>query len=154
MKPESVLKITKEFEKNLTKLSKSYVAVGLPQERVGGKVYGNGKSVIEIGMFHEFGTQHIPVRSFLRVPFAVKRDELNKFINKQLENVFDGSPVDKALALIGIKAQQVSQDSFSNNGYGMWSPLLPATVKAKGSSVTLIDTGTLRASITYIVRGG
>lgn len=31
-------------------------------------------------------------------------------------------------------------------------PLKPATIKAKGSSATLIDTGALRNAITYVVR--
>jgi len=55
------------------------------------------------------------------------------------------------MELIGVKAQSISQGAFTTKGYGQWQELSPKTVEKKGSSQILIDTGTLRNSITYQV---
>ena len=84
--------------------------------------------------------------------FFIKKNELSKFINKQFNKVIDqGMPAETALELIGVKAQSISQEAFANNGYGQWQSLSPKTIEKKGSSQPLIDTGTLRNSITYQV---
>jgi len=43
--------------------------------------------------------------------------------------------------------------AFLTRGYGEWLDITDATKEAKGSSQVLIDTGTLRNSISYVVRG-
>lgn len=153
MTPEQMLKKTTDYASNLNKALRSHVAVGLPVEKVGGQIYGDGMSVIAIGAIHEYGLGNNPRRSFLRVPFTTKKDELSKAIAKQFDDVLDnGKPADKALGLIGLQAAQISQESFITKGFGKWADLKQATKNAKGSSQVLIDTGTLRNSITYVVR--
>jgi len=152
--PAQMLKRTTDFATALEAAKKRAVFVGLPKDKVGGKVYGDGMTVIRIGAIHEYGAPQrgIPQRSFLRVPFAVKRKDLNKAIAKQFEAVAEGRDADVALGRIGVIATNVSKGAFTSLGYGAWKPIKPATAAAKGSSQTLIDTGILRSSITWVVR--
>lgn len=147
------LKQLQDYAKNLEKAKRGYVAVGLPQEKVGDKIYGDGLSVVQVGAMHEYGFGNNPVRSFLRIPMQLHADQINEFISEQFAKVFKGESAEKALGLVGINARNISVDAFSTGGYGTWASISPATANAKGSSAPLIDTGTLRNSITYVVRG-
>jgi len=151
--PEQMLARTGEYLVNLEKAKRGYVAVGLPSEEVGGKVYGDGQTVATVGAQHEYGAG-VPRRSFLRAPFTAKQDKLITAIAKQFEDVFKkGKSAEKALGLVGTVAVNISKGAFTTRGYGEWPDITKATKKAKGSSKVLIDTGTLRNSITYVVRG-
>lgn len=187
--PAQMLKRTTDFAAALEAAKKKAVFVGLPKDKVGGKVYGDGMTVFRIGAIHEYGAQfthpggtpytiggdgkahfvsksftgpvhgvtkphqiNIPKRSFLREPFGVKRKELNKAIAKQFEAVAGGRDPDIALGRIGVLAANVSKGAFTSLGYGSWTPIQSETARRKGSSQTLIDTGILRGSITWVVR--
>lgn len=152
--PVQMLKRTTDFAAALGAARKKAVFVGLPKDKVGSKIYGDGMTVIRVGAIHEYGApqQSIPQRSFLRVPFAVKRRELNKAIAQQFEAMAEGRDVNVAFGRIGALATNVSKGAFTSLGYGSWSPIRPDTIKRKGSSQTLIDTGILRSSITWVVR--
>lgn len=147
-------KLLQDYAKNLEQAKRSVVAVGLPVEKVGGIIYGDENlSVAQVGAFHEYWHGFNPVRSFLRVPFAIKAGEVNEFIARQFAQVLEsGKSADKALNTVGIFARNISVEAFETDGYGTWAPLQPETVAAKGSSAILIDTGILRNSITWVVR--
>jgi hypothetical protein len=53
-----------------------------------------------------------------------------------------------SLQRLGIEAQGDVQMSIVSGG---WAPNSPVTVKMKGSSRPLIDTGAMRQSVTYVV---
>lgn len=157
MKPEEFLKESQRLYKQMQIAKKSYVAVGLPLDKVGQKIYNNGMTIFSIGAVHEFGASvqgfDIPRRSFLRVPFATKKAEIADQMAKEWKAVFDGKrDAKQALGRFGIFAENISRGAFTTKGYGQWPDIQPATKKAKGSSQVLIDTGTLRNSITSIVR--
>ena len=59
--------------------------------------------------------------------------------------------VEKALGRLGMAGQNYARGWFTNPN-NHWPPNSPKTVKLKGSSNPLIDTGTLRKSITYVVK--
>lgn len=140
------------YAAELKKAVASHVAVGLPAEKIGGKVYGGGATVAMIGAVHEYGYEDIPERSFLRVPFAMKKDELDSFIGNQFAKVLEGRSADKALNLVGLKASEISKEAFKTAGFGTWPALKPETIAAKGSSAILMDTRVLNNSITWAVR--
>jgi len=153
MTPEQMLENTGAYLKNLEKAKRGYVAVGLPAEEVGGTVYDDGQTVAQVGAQHEYGAG-VPRRSFLRTPFTAKQDDLTAAIAKQFEDVFQrGKKAEQALGLIGTVAVNISKGAFTTRGYGEWPDITDDTKDAKGSSQVLIDTGTLRNSITYVVRG-
>ena len=153
MTPEQMLKNTGAYLKNLEKAKRGYIAVGLPAEEVGSTVYDDGQTVAQVGAQHEYGAG-VPRRSFLRTPFTAKQDDLTAAIAKQFEDVFQrGKKAEQALGLIGTVAVNISKGAFTSRGYGEWPDISAATKEDKGSSQVLIDTGTLRNSITHVVRG-
>lgn len=153
--PKQMLAYTTNMAERLAETKSKAVFVGLPAEKVGGKVYGNGMTVLQIGAIHEYGVPQrgIPERSFLRVPFRIKRDEINQAIAKQFEAVMSGvRQVDVGLGLIGVIATNVSKGAFTSLGYGSWTPITDETKRRKGSSQTLIDNRILGTSISSVVR--
>ena len=153
MTPEDTLNKMNSYLDNMRYAKKHAAFVGLPKDKVGGTIYGDGQTVIQIGIYHEFGTVNIPKRSFLREPFNTKKKDIQKTIDMQWTAIFEKNKnAEDALNIIGVKATNISKGAFTTMGYGEWSPLKPSTIEAKGSSRTLIDTGTLRNSITWSVR--
>jgi len=153
MTPAETQKTLLAYHKNLEQVKKKSVFVGLPKGKTGSKIYKDGTSVLEVGASHEYGvpSRNLPRRSFLRVPFAVKRKELEIEIARQFKKVFEGRDSIKALNIIGVTAQNISQGAFRSRGYGTWKDITDATKDNKGSSQVLIDQGTLRNSITWVV---
>lgn len=157
MTPEQALKKLAAYLDNLEKASRMFVKVGLPAGKVGQKAYpaksgGEGISLIRNAAIHEYGFDHIPERSFLRVPFKVKQQELANFIAGEFEMVFvSGKDAKRSLGQIGIMATNISKKAFTTKGYGKWPDIKESTKKAKGKSQPLIDSGLLRQSITYEV---
>jgi len=150
--PEDSLKRMKALEDSMNKAKKKAVFVGLPSEKVGGEIYGDGQTIMTIGAIHEYGAGNNPKRSFLRTPFIMHKKKINEFIAKQFERTIDGVKVDDALGMVGAYCRNISVKAFTTKGYGKWKALEPETVKRKGSSKPLIDTGTLRNAISWVIR--
>lgn len=107
-------------------------------------------TVGEIAEIHEFGLGTAPRRSFLADWVDEKKDEITEVIVKG-SRALAARKVPSRVALleqIGAWAVGSIQERISN---GIEPPLDAATIKRKGSSVPLIDTGQLRSSITYRV---
>lgn len=151
MKPQDMLKKTKHMAKAMDAMASRSVDVGLPQEEASGVVYGDGTTVIQVGIWHEFGFGNVPQRSFLRAPFKMFAGDLSAFIGKQWDSVVGGGDPDRALGLIGAKATNISKGAFDSGGYGQWPDISQATKDRKGSSRILWNTGTLNNSITWVV---
>ena len=145
---EDNLKSLQGYAKAINDVKNKSVYVGLPKEKAT-KNYEDGASIIEIGAVHEFGMDNIPQRSFLRVPFAENKKEIDAFIQKRFEMSGKEIAPIKALEQIGVFAEGISKRSFVEND---WVANSPFTIAKKGSSSPLIDTGNLRNSITSIVR--
>ncbi|MAB53530.1 MAG: hypothetical protein CMG80_17575 [Marinobacter sp.] len=153
MTPEQMLKKTTGYADAIHEVRSKHVAVGLPSEKVGSKIYGDGMTVLQVGAVHEYGAGDVPRRSFLRTPFAIKKKELNEAIAAQFRQVFEGGGgVARALGRIGLIAVNISKGAFVSRGYGTWPDISQETKDAKGSTQVLIDKGILRGSITFAVR--
>lgn len=137
----------------MRRAARTEVVVGLPISEATTKVYKSGSDVLDVGMAHEYGEGTAPKRSFLEMPFEVKRDLLARAVELSWGRVVKGQlDTDGALDIVGLTARNISVDAFSTNGYGQWKSLKAETIKRKGSSAPLIVTGTLRNSITWEVR--
>ena len=138
------------YERNLQQFKDSVVKAGI-LAKDGSQNHSEGITVFQIGMIHEFGVpeKNIPRRSFIRVPIENNIKEITKLIENNHRLVLEkGMQTKVALDLIGIKAQNVIKESFRNNN---WKANSRATIKRKGSSRPLINTGQLIGSISYIV---
>ena len=106
-------------------------------------------TVGEVAEIHEFGLGTAPRRSFLAGWVDEKKDEITNVIIRGARAVASRKLTRVALLeQIGSWAVGSIQERISN---GIEPPLAEQTIKRKGSSVPLIDTGQLRASISYRV---
>lgn len=141
------------LEKLQKNLKQTYFAkVGILAGKAG-KEHEGGMTNVELGIIHEFGskTNNIPARSFLKYPIETKGKEITKFVVKNKEAIIKALTEDGNLkptfTKLGVFAEGIIQDAFSSDGFGNWQPLKPETIKAKGSSAILIDSGELRRAI-------
>jgi phage gpG-like protein len=111
-----------------------------------------------LGYIHEFGSpsRNIPARPFLRPGVEAVREEAAARLRKAGDLALAGKPegVERQLKSAGLLAQNSVRRKITE---GPFAPLAPATIAArKARKVTrtkpLIDTGQLRASITYVIR--
>jgi phage gpG-like protein len=106
-----------------------------------------------VAAVHEFGCpeKNIPERSFLRGGIrrgAPKFQRLNAANLRAI--VLGGKTVAEALGQLGAVAAGEVKREFTA---GTFAPNKPATIARKGSSRPLIDTGSLRQSITWQLEG-
>lgn len=91
----------------------------------------------------------IPERAFLRNGFDTNKDSVMKDAEQVLPSVLDGSlATDEFLKMIGIILSSDIKDYAQQLDS---PPLHPFTVKQKGSTNPLVDTGDMIESITYEV---
>ena len=125
------------------------VTVGI-HEAEGSSTHEGGKaSVAEVGEFHEFGTKNIPRRSFIRDWADENSDKHRAMLRTIGQAIIQGKySVEVGLARFGARAVGEIQRRMAA---GISPPLKESTIKRKGSSVPLIDTGQLRSSIAFKV---
>lgn len=149
LKPEEMLKHSQNRLRKLAEMRAKAVKVGL----FGDRKYDNGDTVASVGAQHEYGTRYVPQRSFLRVPFAMNQDRLDRVISGLLKKVVETDmSVERGLGLIGTEAKNISKAAFRNNGYGTWEALSEARYNEKAKrkrTLTLVDTTLLRESIAW-----
>lgn len=151
MSPDEFAEYSRNLLRSMNEMKSKSVTVGIQSEDATRRAYKGGATVLEVGLYHELGLG-VPRRSFLQVPFSLKSDQMSKSIDNALKLVTQGSvDPDTALGFIGIEGVNIVKMAFTSEGYGTWPPLKQATIDAKGSSQTLIDTGVLRNSISYKV---
>lgn len=146
-------KILKDFDYKLINKLKSQlnqnnkvVKVGVP---VSSGEEENGIPIVLVAAVHEFGSpkNNIPERSFIRSAVNENKDAYTRMNRISLAGMLKGVvTIETALGRLGELAKGHMQQKIRK---GNFAPLQPATIKAKGSSAPLIDTGNLIQSITY-----
>jgi hypothetical protein len=106
---------------------------------------------VEVASFNEYGLGNVPERSFIRDTFDAQRGDYQLIIRRLAARVIAGQMTRRyALQVVG---QKVESDIKRRIEMGIPPPNAPETIKRKGSSKTLIDTGQMKNSITYAVVG-
>lgn len=127
------------------------VTVGVHAEKASG-AYAGGATTLEVAIWNEFGTGRIPERSFLRAWFDENKERARQDWSKMMRAVAKGKlSKEDALERFG---QRVVGEIQARIASSIPPPNAASTVARKGSSTTLVDTGQLRTSITYIVHPG
>ena len=111
---------------------------------------GQPATIPQIATFQEYGTKHIPSRSFIRSTFDEKKEEWVKLVTRLETSVSRGAiSQDVLYNLLGIKIQSDIQTKIERL---KTPPNSPLTIKLKGSANPLIDTGRMKNSITYEIK--
>ena len=142
----------KKIKNSFYTLNNSAVKVGYPaeetQERnVTETTLNVGLTNTALAMFHEFGTKNLPPRPFVRLSFDNARVKINGFIARTYKSIIENKfSVSTGLDHLGLFGKNIIQSFFPS----ILPPLKPSTISKKKSSAVLIDTGQLRASVTYV----
>jgi hypothetical protein len=136
----------KRYFAELKKLAEMEVVVGFQSD---GADYEGGASVAEVAAYNELGSSDTPARPFMRQSFEKHEAELKAACEQVNRTLASGGTVQEALGRLGVIAKALVQEEIVE---GSFEPNAPSTIKKKGSDKPLIDTGTMRQSVTYVVR--
>ncbi len=150
--------------KALKDKSKPFIRIGIlggnastPHKTVGADgEEKTGSTNAEVGAAHEYGTEHLPVRSFLRVPL---KKNLNKALEasgaldkRTFENVVKEGSIIPWLTKVSVLAEGCVANAFNTSEDGNWPE---SNMERKNNHQTLVESQQLRDSITSeIKRGG
>lgn len=112
---------------------------------------GSPLTLLEVAAVHEFGAPAagIPQRSFIRAGVDAQLAEIQRVQRALARQTIRGATtLDVALDRLGAKVAALLQNRIAA---GIDPPNSPATIARKGSSKPLVDTGQLKASITWRV---
>ncbi len=145
-------------DKGLSQLLKAF-GDKTPVARVGimgdknARSAGSFQTNAEIGAIHEFGGEHMPMRSFLRGPIT---ENLQKFLEdsgaftkEALAEVVRTGSLIAWMKKVGIVGEQIVSEAFNSGGFGKWKP---SNMTHKTNKQTLVETQQLRNSITSVVK--
>lgn len=126
----------------------------MDQEMTKGATYGKAHQMYI--QAHGSPLWHSPPRPIIEP--AIENPKNQAFIVEDLKAVaraaLDGNKkqTEAELNKAGMDAQNAVRDWFTNDKNN-WPVNAPATIEQKGSDRPLIDTGELRKSISYVIRG-
>lgn len=109
--------------------------------------YPSGVYVAQVARWQEFGTLKIPMRPFFRN--AIQKN-IKKWYATLQNAIKQDNTANKAFSVVGELARADIIQSITELRS---PPNAPATTKQKGSSNPLINTGLMRRSVTYKVKG-
>ena len=148
--------------KEINDLTRKDVLIGIPEAETNRQDEDGGSAPATnaaLGYIHEHGSpaNNIPARPFLIPGVKDAQGAIEKRLKQAADAALKGdkAAVDRQMHSAGIEAQNSVKTKINS---GDFEPLAPATLaqrKARGRTGTkpLIDTGQLRNSITYVVRG-
>ena len=115
----------------------------------GGKATPEPVTVVQVAIWNEFG-MGVPERSFLRGWFDGNLQQNQRTIAVMAKSALAGKRTARdAIEIVGQRFVGELQRWIADGSHV--APNAPATIRIKGSSTPLVDTGQLRTSITYLV---
>lgn len=133
--------------RELDKLNELIVKVGFQQ---GEASEDDGTDICDVAAWNELGTINIPSRPFMRDTVENNENEISDFMKKEvLDIVKNGKTAEQAFKEIGIKVKDLMQQTITE---GNFTPNAPSTIRKKGSSKPLIDSGRMRQSVNYVIK--
>lgn len=141
------------LKKDLQDLKEAEITIGY-QGQSGRRLHpeGSGATIAEVASYMEYGTADIPARPFLRTALQQKETEIRKVIKKAMADLIDQrADIMTAIAHVGDAAVEAVRDTIDNAS--AWAaPLAASTIKAKGSSNPLVDSGAMRDNTSWAYR--
>jgi hypothetical protein len=144
------------IEKRIKALEAVEIYVGIPEQNNS----RDGESVTnaELAFIHEHGSplKNIPARPFIRPAISLPRNQ--KMIRAQLAVAAravlagDESAANRELNKTGLLAANAVKRFLADFPANQLAPNAPSTIRRKGSSTPLIDSGELRRAVSYIVK--
>lgn len=138
-----------EFLAKVKAFASRQVVVGIPAAK--SKRSAGAPDNAELGVYFEFGTEHMPARPWLQPPMAIHHDEHVAALAALYRSAKTEADIETGLARLGmVAAGQVK--AYITQGSSIPPELAAETVRRKGSTRALVDTGAFVASIDAEVR--
>jgi len=135
------------FFAEIKKLSELKVLVGF---EAGDATDDRGVDVAQIALFNELGTSTSPSRPFLRMSVDENEDKIRAMCGKNLKTLTSGGTAESILKQTGTFGVSLVQEKIGSGGFAANAP---STIRKKGSDHPLIDTGRMRQSVKYVIKG-
>lgn len=129
------MKKFREFFNQLEQIKELQITVGV-----------FGEEAAEVAFYNEYGTKHIPARSFIRSTLAEHQRDIVRFYVKNFQKHND------AKMAAAVTSQYIENLIVTKITSGHFTPNAPATIKKKGRNQPLIDTGRMMNSVKGVVR--
>ncbi len=139
-----------------------HVRVGVLDDGRAGSEVRDGITNGQLAVAMEFGTAHIPARSWVGLTFDKARGEVQSDMQRLLGHIVDGKiTVDKALNVLGAKYSAAVKNTVTQ-GEQIQPPNAPSTLARKLAKArtgatngirTLIDTGRMIGAVTWATFG-
>lgn len=139
------------FVDRMRRMDDQQVIVGVPRGKQHIDADGNAVDMALIAEVLNYGSKsrNIAARPFVEPPINQNMQKYQKLMAREARGILLGrDTLNRALAKAGMVMVADIQDYMVT---GSFAPLKPETIRRKGSSKPLIDTGQLRQSITYKV---
>lgn len=136
----------RKFQKMLQDLGVLEVRVGFQH---GKATEEDGTDVCDVAAWNELGTVNMPSRPFLRKSVDENESKINSFLQSKKKDLVNGVSAEQVLKEIGIFQKDLIQEKITE---GSFEPNAESTIKKKGSSKPLIDTGRMRQSVNYEIK--
>lgn len=134
------------FFRELAELNELEVRVGFQR---GDAQEDDGTDICDVAAFNELGTDHIPARPFIRQSVDDNESKINSFLKEEVKDFARGKSAEQILKEIGIFQKDLMQDKITS---GSFAPNAESTIKKKGSSKPLVDTGRMQQSVNYVIQ--
>lgn len=135
-----------QFYQMLAELADKEVRIGFQH---GEAAEDDGTDICDIAAWNELGTEHIPSRPFLRKSVDENEGKINQFLQAEVRSLASGKTAEALLNEIGNFQKSLVQEKITE---GSFAPNAESTIRRKGSSKPLIDTGRMRQSVNYVVK--
>ena len=134
------------FYRQINELKSKKVFVGFQS---GGAEEDNGTDVVDVAAYNELGTSRIPSRPFIRDSVDKHRDKISSVCKSQVRRLVTGATTEDCLKKIGVFGVSLIQEEITK---GSFVPNAESTIRKKGSSKPLIDTGIMQQSVIYVIK--
>lgn len=135
-----------KFQKMLRELAEKEVRVGFQH---GKATKEDGTDICDVAAWNELGTVYIPARPFLRQSVDDNVSKINSFLQGKKNDLIRGLSAEQVLKDIGIFQKDLIQEKITE---GDFAANAESTIKKKGSSTPLVDTGRMRQSVNYEIK--
>lgn len=141
MTPEGI-----KFQKMLKELADKEVRTGFQH---GMATEENGTDICDVAAWNELGTVHMPSRPFIRKSVDENEGRITDFLKSEVPRLVHGVSARQVLNEIGIFQKDLIQQKITG---GSFDPNSESTIRQKGSSKPLVDTGRMRQSVNYVIK--
>lgn len=135
-----------KFQKMLRELAEKEVRIGFQH---GKATEEDGTDICDVAAWNELGTVNMPSRPFLRKSVDENESKINAFLQSKKKDLVKGVSAEQVLKEIGIFQKDLVQEKLTD---GSFAANAESTVKQKGSSKPLIDSGRMRQSVNYVIQ--